>query len=292
MFLSFVIPAFNEEKTVGSVVRELKEAFPEAEVIVVDDGSTDGTYEAAVKSGADLVLKHENNQGAGMSVITGIKNAKGRYCMVVDADGQHPISEVKKVVKALDGEVDAVFTQRQSLTSSGWFKAIGKFILIRVTNFFVKKKFKDINSGLLAIKREKILNYLDLLPRRYSFPTALIIIAHLLKFKVKFVDIQVSPRKAGSSKVKLKDFLRALFIILSTVVVFEPLYFFIPLAIYSFYGAIAGGLISLFFPNILNPMGFIRFTEFSIIMFIIGLVSNQISIVIRRLLEVGKITKS
>ena len=92
-------------------------------------------------------------------------------------------------------------------------------------------------------------------------------------------------RKAGKSKVKLKDFLRALFIILSMVVVFEPLYFFIPLSIYSFNAGVIGGIFSLFFPEKVNPLGFSRFFEFSILMFIIGLVSHQISIVIRRLLD-------
>jgi len=285
MKVSFVIPAYNEEKTVGTVVESLKKEFPSAEIVVVDDGSKDRTFEVAVKAGADKVVRHENNQGLGGAISTGIKNATGDFCVIVDADGQHSAAEVKKVVDSLDSTIDAIFTQRSSLRTSGWFKALGKWILVHVVNFFAKGNFKDINSGLQAVKRKKIVNYLDVLPRRYSFSTALILVAHLLKFKIRFITIKSDPRKAGKSKVKLKDFLRALFIILSMVVVFEPLYFFIPLAIYSFYAGVIGGIFSLFFPQKMNPLGFSRFFEFSVLMFIIGLVSHQISVVIRRLLD-------
>jgi len=285
MRISFIIPAYNEEETVGIVVENLKREFPSAEIVVVDDGSTDRTFEAAKIAGASKVIKHENNRGAGAAVSTGIRNATGDFCVVVDADGQHPITDVRKVVDSLDDTIDAVFTQRKSLRTSGWFKATGKWILIRVANFFARRKFQDINSGLLAIKRSIVIHYLGILPRRYSFPTALLLIAHLLKLRVRLVSIESSPRRTGKSKVRLKDFLRALFIILSTVVIFEPLYFFIPLSIYSFYAGIAGGIFSLLFPQKLNPLGFSRFFEFSVLMFIIGLVSHQISIVIRRLLD-------
>jgi len=283
--VSFVIPAYNEEKTVGEVVESLKREFPSAEIIVVDDGSSDKTFEVAVEAGADKVIRHENNQGLGGAVSTGIRNAAGDFCVIVDADGQHSVAEVKKVVNSLDSTVDAVFTQRTSLNTSGWFRALGKWILVHTVNFFARGNFSDINSGLQAVKRKKIVNYLDILPRRYSFSTALILVAHLLKFRVKFVTISPEPRRAGRSKVKLKDFLRALFIILSTVVIFEPLYFFIPLAVYSFYAGVIGGFLSLFLSEKLNPFGFTRFFEFSVLMFIMGLVSHQMSVVIRRLLD-------
>ncbi len=285
MKVSFVIPAYNEEKTVGEVVESLKREFPSAEIIVVDDGSSDKTFEVAVEAGADKVIRHENNQGLGGAVSTGIRNAAGDFCVIVDADGQHSVAEVKKVVNSLDSTVDAVFTQRTSLNTSGWFRALGKWILVHTVNFFARGNFSDINSGLQAVKRKKIVNYLDILPRRYSFSTALILVAHLLKFRVKFVTISPEPRRAGRSKVKLKDFLRALFIILSTVVIFEPLYFFIPLAVYSFYAGVIGGFLSLFLSEKLNPFGFTRFFEFSVLMFIMGLVSHQMSVVIRRLLD-------
>jgi glycosyltransferase involved in cell wall biosynthesis len=286
MKLSFIIPAYNEEQSIGSVIYELKEEFNNCEIIVVDDGSKDNTYQNA--QGADLIKQHKVNKGLGESISTGIKNATGDFCIIVDADGQHKVSQIKKVVKEIDESLDAVFTQRTKLISSGLLKGLGKLILVAVIWFFTRKKFRDINSGLVALKRNTVINYLNILPSRYSFSTAILILANLLKLNVRYVDIEIEKRKAGKSKVRLKDFLTALFIILSMVIMFEPLNFFVPFSLYSFYLGIISGAVSFFLGPKSNPIGFTHFFTFSIFMFIMGLVSYQISTVIKRLYREDK----
>ena len=281
MKISFVIPAYNEEKTVGGVIETLKERYPDSEIVAVDDGSSDNTFREIQK--ADVVVKHDKNMGIGEAISSGIKRASGDFCVIVDADGQHPLSEIEKVVDRVKSSIDAVLTQRKSLLSSGIFKAIGKFILTLLVNFFTKQKFKDINSGLCALRRKKIVRYIQILPSRYSFSTATLILVNLLRFNVEYVEIEVEKRKAGRSKVRIRDFLTALFIILSMVVIFEPLNFFIPLSLYSFYVGVLSGLFSLLVKNVQNPLGFSHFFTFSVSMFIVGLISHQISIVIKKL---------
>ena len=173
MRVSFVIPAYNEEKTVGTVVESLKKEFPSAEIVVVDDGSKDRTSEIATKAGADKVVRHENNQGLGGAISTGIRNATGDFCVIVDADGQHPITEVKKVVDSLDNTIDAVFTQRNSLRTSGWFKAFGKWILIKVATFLQEEASRILIQGSRQLKEKKLLTTLKFYHVDILFPLLL-----------------------------------------------------------------------------------------------------------------------
>jgi len=94
--LSIVIPAYNEEMSVGKLVSCLAESFPEAEILVIDDNSTDRTLELAQQAGA-RVIQHKYNMGNGAGIKTGARHAKGDILLFMDADGQHNPAEISRL---------------------------------------------------------------------------------------------------------------------------------------------------------------------------------------------------
>ncbi|RLA95065.1 MAG: glycosyltransferase family 2 protein, partial [Deltaproteobacteria bacterium] len=101
--VSIVIPALNEEKAIGQVVKSLSSKFPEAEIIVVNDGSTDNTAKIAKSSGATKIITHEFQRGYGASLRTGTLSATREYVLFCDGDGQHSPDDVEKLIKEVDG---------------------------------------------------------------------------------------------------------------------------------------------------------------------------------------------
>ena len=95
--LSFVVPAYNESEKIGTVLSQLSSNFPGQEILLVDDASTDNTSEIAGKVSGVKVVRHNKNRGPGGAIKTGISNAAGDFIVILDADGQHPIEEIKKV---------------------------------------------------------------------------------------------------------------------------------------------------------------------------------------------------
>lgn len=157
---AIIIPALNEEKTIGEVVEESKK---HGSVIVVDDGSEDGTSEIAQKKGA-IVLKQPVNMGVGFSTLTGFEYVRGKgfdYVVTIDGDGQHDPRVIPLLLKELKKGYDAVFTYREKDESMPMTKKIGNHFLTLSTNIICGKDFKDTQSGLKAFTR-KALNKLDL----------------------------------------------------------------------------------------------------------------------------------
>jgi len=284
--ISFVIPAYNEGEKVGTVLSELSANFPDHEILLVDDASTDNTAEVAGQLSAVRVLRHNKNRGPGGAIKTGISNASGDFIVIVDADGQHPIEEIRKVVDCISEypEIDAVLTHRNNIYSSGTLRSLGKLLINFVVRQLTNEEIKDNNCGLRAFRREKIAPFLFLLPDGFSYVTTSTVLAHKEDFSIRWIDIRMQKRESGKSRLRMRDGVNTLLLVFRLIVVFDPMKFFTPLAIFSFFVGILSIIYNWFYYG--GPgKNYIFFFLFGSLVFVLGLLSEQIAVLRKELLN-------
>lgn len=232
IFLSVVIPAFREEGAVGRVVEAVRAILTAErishEIIVVNDGSPDGTGQAAAAAGA-TVINHPYNRGYGASLKTGIRKAVGEYVVTMDADGQHDPADLPSLV-ARAGELDMVIGKRPGMSGSPNWRKPGKLVLGFVANQLTGRKIPDLNCGFRLMKREMITRYLVLMPDGFSFSTTSTIACMKGGYLVDYQPIRIHQR-VGVSTVTAADGFKAILLIFRIVTLFAPLRVFLPLAV-------------------------------------------------------------
>ena len=160
MKTGILLPAYNEEKNIQIVIRDVKRYLPDSKIVVVDDGSTDKTNALAKKTGV-IVIKHETNKGKGEALNTGFDYFFKRHpeidvVIVADADRQYSIDEIVKILEPLKkGEADFVMGYR-NWRKVPYGNAMGNFIWRTIFNFFFKTKLKDTNCGYIGLTRKTI----------------------------------------------------------------------------------------------------------------------------------------
>ena len=222
--LAVIIPTFNEEGGLGSVLKGLL-ALPGSEaweIIVVDDGSTDGTQ--AVLAGFKdriRVIRHNSNRGYGASLKSGILATRAENVLFMDADGQHDPADVPALVEALRS-YECVFTARPKNAGIPSVRKPGKWILQRVCNFLVGKKIPDINSGFRAGRRSIYMRMLDILPDGFSFSTTSLLYVLKSRFSYTFLPIRCHARQGTSSVRIIYDGVKTLMLALRLIMLFDP----------------------------------------------------------------------
>lgn len=263
--LSIVIPAFNEAQALGPVLVDLQKKFPQAEVIVVDDGSTDGTGEVAREAGATLV-RHPVNGGYGKSLKDGILQAKNDVIVITDADGSYPLDGISDLLRLFEQGFDMVVGARSGREYRGSFLKMPARILLKwLTEFTTGRKIPDINSGLRVFRKSEAIKYFPDLCNGFSFTTTITLIYMLTGKYVAYTPIEYFKR-VGTSKVRIiRDSLRTLQYITETVVRYNPLKFFLLLSLPVFVLSMIVGI--LFWSN--NE-------ALSILVLLIGLIGSII----------------
>src|SRR4051812_19941038 len=230
--VSIVIPAFNESESIAEVVGILRAAAPWREIIVVDDGSTDGTGERAAAAGA-TVVRHPYNIGNGAAVKNGIRRASGEYILIVDADGQHPPEEALRIVSRL-GDFDLVIGARSTETQATQARRAGNGALNWLASYLTGREIPDLTSGFRGARASGLREFLHLLPNGFSTPTTTTLSFMKAGYAVAFEPIHARQR-AGQSKIRLaRDGTKFLMIIFKIVTLFSPLRIFVPLSAASF----------------------------------------------------------
>ena len=228
---SIIIPAYQESGAIGSVVRDVLQVASELncayEVIVVDDGSTDGTGEMARAAGAH-VLSHPYNKGYGASLKTGIRFATNRTVIFLDADGQHDPTDMKRLL-AERHTYDMVVGARKGTAGSPLWRKPGKVFLGWLVNQLTGRKIPDFNSGYRALDREMALRFLPIMPDGFSFSTTSTIAVFKGGFLVQYLPIEVAKR-IGTSTVTAADGFRTIMLIIRLVTLFAPLRVFLPIS--------------------------------------------------------------
>ncbi len=273
--LTIIIPALNEEAAVGDVVRELTAEFFEAEIMVVDDGSSDKTGERAEAAGAK-VIRHSRKYGYGAALKTGIRNSSREYVLFCDGDGQHRASDARKIFNVAEDQ-DMVVGSRTSGSHTPFSRRPGKLILKWFADFLAGVRIPDLNSGLRVFKRETIKRYLHLMPQGFSFSTTSTFAMLKSQRRIKFIPITAKKRVGKSTVRQWRHGPATLMLMLRLTVLFEPLKVFLSVAL----GLFLISLGSLYIDLTLSGGGVgdttVLMAVSSLIIFMFGLLCDQVS---------------
>ena len=278
MRVSIVLPAKNEVATIGDLVAELCRSYPDYEVLVVDDGSSDGTGDAAEAAGA-RVVRQPYSKGNGAAIKRGAQAASGDVLVFMDGDGQHDPEDVQRLLYKYDEGYDLVVGARSGLQSQAGIARWGtNGFYNHLASWMVGQRIEDLTSGFRAVNKRKFLSFLYLLPNGFSYPTTSTMAFYRAGYSVGFLPIKVR-RRNGSSHISLvKDGLRFLLIIFKIGTLYSPLKVYFPFAVLT-----SGlGMVNYFATALMS--GSWRFTNMTallvssgVIIFLLGLLSEQLT---------------
>jgi len=236
--ISCVIPVYNEAGAVAETLRGVADVLDASgrpwEIVMVDDGSTDGSDEAAKGCGRDVrVIHHGKNRGYGAAIKTGARHAEHEWVLILDADGTYPPEEIRTLLGVLDEDPEAemiVGQRSQTLATDGPFRLLGKKILISLANFLSGQRIPDLNSGLRLMRQRSLTRYASLLPDGFSLTTSITLALMCSGAHVHYVPIEYRARK-GESKIRpVRDMYNFCVLITRTITYFNPLKVYGPLA--------------------------------------------------------------
>ena len=278
--VTVVIPAYEEAHGIAAVVARVREALPEAEILVVDDASSDGTAEAARAAGA-RVERHPVNRGNGAAVKTGIRRATGEVVLLMDADGQMDPRYIPAILGGIADGFDMVVGARTRDTQGdSLIRRLGNGALDALGGYLVESEVRDLTSGYRAMRRDVIMEFLHLLPNRYSYPTTSTLALLKAGYSVGFVTIEGQRRQGGRSRQKLlKNGVRFGLIILRIVSLFAPLRVYFPIAVVMFLLSLLAYIASVMVSGVWLKIPNATAALFvgSIIIFMFGLLAEQIA---------------
>jgi len=273
--VSIIIPAYNEAQVIGDVIRKIMDLYPDFEIIVINDGSSDDTGTVASDAGA-IVYSHPYNIGNGAAIKSGVRIASGEILVLMDGDGQHDPEDIGKMLEYIP-EFDMVVGARKKGHHSSWARALGNNIFNWLATYVSKFSVKDLTSGFRVIKSEIAHNLLYLLPNTYSYPTTLTLGTLRNGRSIKYVSLNIMARKKGKSKIKLfRDGIRFFMIITKICALYSPLRIFLPVSFLMFVAGLSYYIYTYIVWHRFTNMSALLFTT-SIIIFMMGLVSEQIS---------------
>jgi glycosyltransferase involved in cell wall biosynthesis len=280
--VTVVIPAYNEAHGIATVIERVRSYLPDAEILVVDDCSTDATGTAALAAGA-RVERHPMNRGNGAAVKTGIRRATGEVVLLMDADGQMDPRFISVILDKMAEGFDMVVGARTRATQGDSLaRRLGNRALDSLGTYLVETQVQDLTSGFRAMRRDVIMEFIHLLPNRYSYPTTSTLALLKGGYSVAFVPVEGVRRQGGQSGQKLmRNGVRFGLIILRMVSLFAPLRVYFPVAVGLFLLGILAALASFFFgPDAFQlkvPGASVVCFIGSIIVFMFGLLGEQIA---------------
>ncbi len=232
--ISVIIPAYNEENGLAEVVTGLRARLEATghpfDVVVVDDGSVDGTAEVASALGVRLV-SHSRNLGYGAALKSGIRAAEGEYILICDGDGSYPPESIPALLERMDSHDMVVGSRTGFSVDRPFFRRLAKGILRRLAIYLSESDIPDLNSGLRVFRKRSALDYFPILPAGYSFTTTITLAMLCNEGSVAYVPINYSKRR-GRSKIRpVRDTLNFLILIIRTILYFNPLRVFLPFSL-------------------------------------------------------------
>jgi glycosyltransferase involved in cell wall biosynthesis len=283
MRLSIILPAKNEAAAIGPLLNRLRERFPEAERIVVDDGSTDDTAAIAQAAGAK-VLSRPYSMGNGAAIKAGTRAATGEVLVFMDADGQHDPDDIPRLLAKLDEGYDMVVGARDAASQASLGRGLANRFYNWLASYMTGQRIADLTSGFRAVRAARFREFLYLLPNGFSYPTTSTMAFFRAGYGVAYVPIRAAQRIGKSHIHLVKDGVRFLLIIFKIGTLFSPLKLFAPLAVlhamlgiaYYGYTFTAHGRLSLATIFLLTA---------AVTIFLIGLVSEQITQLMYRPVE-------
>lgn len=276
--LSIVIPAKNEAKSLSTLLPEINKHYPNAEVIVVNDGSTDNSEDIVRKNNA-LLISHPYSMGNGAAIKSGARKATGNILITMDGDGQHKPEDIARLLQKIDDGYEMVVGSRSHKSQAGIRRWIGNQLYNSIASLIVGNKIEDLTSGFRAVNAKIFKESLHLLPNGFSYPTTITMAFFRNGYPVTYVSIDAKKRLGKSHLNLFKDGLRFLVIIFKVGTLYSPLKIFTPVSAILF---LTGSFYYLY-----TFITMSRFTNMSalllissILIFLIGLISEQITTLI------------
>ena len=268
--ISVIIPAFNEEKTIGEIVNRIRGYLPEAEIIVINDGSEDDTAKFAHDSGA-IVFNHPYNIGNGAAIKSGIRAATGEVLVFMDGDGQHDPADIDAML-AYFPDYDMVVGARSGEGQASFGRAVGNKVYNWLASYVTKFSVKDLTSGFRAVKADIARNFIYLLPNTYSYPTTITLGVLRNGNSVKYLPIKTKKRLQGKSHIRFfKDGVRFFMIITRIATMYSPMRVFLPVSFIMF----ALGMMRYMYTFITEG----RFTNMSALFFVTSVTIFMMSLI-------------
>jgi glycosyltransferase involved in cell wall biosynthesis len=274
--ISIIIPVFNEAGKLLELLNNIRALqLASSEIIVIDDGSTDGSADAAMEGGANVV-RHPYNIGNGAAIKSGIRAARGRLLVLMDGDGQHRPEDIPKLI-AESRNYHMVVGARAKGSKRRFHRYIANVVYNLLASYVTRFKIKDLTSGFRLLSRLDAVRFIDLLPNTFSYPTTLTLAFLRSGLTVKYVPIQTLYR-AGQSKISLvTDGVRFLLIITKIATLFSPFRVFLPVSLFFFFCGIANYAYTFVTQHRFTNMSVFLLTT-AVIIFMLGLISEQIAL--------------
>ncbi len=272
--VTVLLPAYNEEQSIGATIAAIRQLYPDYEILVVDDGSTDNTLQIAMEAGAN-VWPHPYNIGNGAAVKTGLRLAQGEWVVMMDADGQHDPADIALLLEHKD-RFDMVVGARSKQSATSMHRDLANWFYNRLASYVTKFRVDDLTSGFRLVRNSTVRQFIYLLPNTFSYPSTLTMAYLRSGRSVKYVPIRTRTRQ-GKSKIKLlSDGVRFFLIITKIATLFAPMRIFLPVSMIFFCTGLAYYMYTFLTQGRFTNMSALLFNS-AIIIFMIGLVSEQIS---------------
>ncbi|WP_109124912.1 glycosyltransferase family 2 protein [Dyella sp. C11] len=273
--LSIILPAKNEGPALKDLLPRLRLAQPEAEIIVVDDGSTDDTRAICASAGVQC-LSSPYSMGNGAAIKRGARAASGDTLVFMDGDGQHDPADIARLLQKLGEGFDMVVGARDWDSQAGVGRGVANTIYNWLATRMTGHAVLDLTSGYRAVRAEKFREFLHLLPNGFSYPTTSTMAFFRSAYPVAYLPIKAGQR-VGKSHIKpLKDGIRFLLIIFKIATLYSPLKLFVP-ASALFFALGCANYLRTFIAYGRLTNGSALLWSASVIIFLIGLVSEQIT---------------
>ena len=273
--LSIVIPAKNESAAIGKVVRSAVEHYPDAQVIVVDDGSTDDTATVAREAGAKVV-QHPESLGNGAAVKAGARAATGELIAFMDGDGQHDAAELAPLLERIGQGYDMAIGARNSGSHANVGRLFANGIYNAVASLLTGRNIPDLTSGFRVARASLFKQFLYLLPNGFSYPTTITMAFLRSGYPICFEPIPVADRIGKSHIRPLRDGIRFLVIIFKIATLYSPLKIFLPVSALFFLSGAGWYAYTFAAMQRFTNMSMLLFSA-AVIVFLIGLISEQIT---------------
>jgi len=276
--ISVILPAKNEAGTIKGVIKRILSAVPTAEVLVIDDGSTDGTGGLAKEAGAK-VHRHVYSKGNGAAIKHGARVAQGDVLVFLDSDGQHDPEDIPKMLAMFDSGYDLVVGARDNASQASLARMLANKFYNLLSSWVVGHEIRDLTSGYRVVDAKKFREFIALLPNGFSYPTTSTMAFFRAGYSVGYFSI-VAAEREGKGHINLfRDGVRFLLIIFKIGTLYSPMKIFFPVSVLFFLLGLVNYIDTYYTLHRFTNMSAMFFLG-SIIIFLIGLVSEQVTMLL------------
>lgn len=272
---TIIIPAKNEARSLKTLLPRVKETCPDAEVLVVNDGSTDETSQVCSEFSVTEIV-HPYSKGNGAAIKSGARASSGDILVFMDGDGQHSPDDIPRMLDKLNEGYDMVVGARESESQASVGRSLANRFYNRLSSYITGQNVRDLTSGFRAARRVKFLEFIYLLPNGFSYPTTSTMAFFRAGYSVSYLPIVASTREGRSHIKPITDGLRFLLIIFKVGTLYSPLKLFFPISLFGFLVGLGYYLYTFVSDGRFTNMSALLFST-SVLVFLMGLVAEQIT---------------